>query len=115
MGGAALLRCGVGESRGLAVELVDGGGPPGQWRIIGVEGLQVVDVAQQVSPAALLGAVVVVIGGIEVADQHAGEGLVQYLVYHSFVPATAQEVALSGVNNGSKLSQKLQVGIEPPR
>ena len=39
-GGAALWRCGVGESRGLAVELVDGGGPPGQWRILGVEGLR---------------------------------------------------------------------------
>ncbi len=58
LGTAALLRCGVGEGRGLAVKLVNGGGPLGQWRIIGVAGAQVVDVAHQVGPAALLGAVV---------------------------------------------------------
>ncbi len=34
LGGAALLRCGVGESSGLAVKLVDGIGPLCQWRVI---------------------------------------------------------------------------------
>ena len=43
------------------------------------------DVPQQVGPAALLGAVVVMVGGIEVADQHPGELLAQDLVHHLLV------------------------------
>ena len=45
--------------------------------VIGVEGAQVVDVSQQMGPAALLGTVVVVVGGVEVADQHASKPLAQ--------------------------------------
>jgi len=61
----------VGEGFGLAVEQVYGVGPPAQAVIVWVERPLVVDVAQQVSPAALLGAVVVVVSGVEVADQRA--------------------------------------------
>ena len=45
------------EGFGLGIELVDCPSPLGQWFILWVEGLQVVDVPQQVGPAALLGAV----------------------------------------------------------
>ena len=57
-------------SLGLGMGARVGGGRP-QHEESRVEGAQVVAVAPQVSPAALLGAVVV--GGIEIADQHAGE------------------------------------------
>ena len=43
------------EGFGLGIELVDCPSPLGQWFILWVEGLQVVDVPQQVGPAALLG------------------------------------------------------------
>ena len=55
LGSAPLLRCGVGEGFGLAVELVDGVSPLSQPVIVGVEVAQVVDVPQQMGPAALLG------------------------------------------------------------
>ena len=58
---------------GPVVNPVDGVGPPGQWRIIGVAGALVVDVPQQVGPAALLGAVIMVVGSVAIADQYAAE------------------------------------------
>ena len=76
----------MGEGGRLTVELVDGVSPLGQPVIIpviiGVECAQVVDVPQQVGPTALLGAVVMVIGGVEVADQHASELIAQDLIHH---------------------------------
>ena len=71
----------MGEGGALAVELVDGVGPLAQLVIIGVECAQVVDVPQQVGPAALLGAVVVMVGGVAVADQHASKLLAQARLY----------------------------------
>ena len=58
LGGALPLGLGMSEGFGRVVNPVDGVGPPGQWRIIGVEGALVMDVPQQVGPAPLLGAVV---------------------------------------------------------
>ena len=52
------------EGFGYDIELVDCRGPSGQWRSIGVAGALVVDVPQQVGPAALLGAVIMVAGGV---------------------------------------------------
>ena len=46
------------------------------------------DVPQQVSPAALLGAVIVVVGGVEVADQHASKLVSQNLVDHGLASTT---------------------------
>ena len=55
LGGAPPLGLGMSEGFGPVVNPVDGVGPPGQWRSIGVAGALVVDVPQQVAPAALLG------------------------------------------------------------
>ena len=49
---------------GCDIELVDCRGPSDQWRSIGVEGALVVDVPQQVGPAPLLGAIIMVVGGV---------------------------------------------------
>ena len=57
----------------LAVELVDGVSPLRQPVVLGVECAQVVDVPQQVGPAALLGAIIMVVGSVEIADQHASK------------------------------------------
>ena len=70
------------------VELVDGLRPLGQPEIIGVEDAEGVNVPQQVGPAALLGTVIVVLGGVEVADQHAGKLIAQDLVHHGFAAAS---------------------------
>ena len=70
--------------------------PPGQLPVFGVQRLQVVDVPQQVHPAPLLQSRVVMIGSIEVADQHPTEGLIQHLVHHLLVAASPQEIALGG-------------------
>ena len=64
---------------GVAVGVLDCASPLGYGGVIWVDGLQVVDVPQQVSPAALYGAVVMVVGGVEIADQHAG-GALQHLL-----------------------------------
>ena len=61
----------MGEGFGLAVELVDGVNPLRQPVSLGIECARAVDVPQQVCPAALFGAVVVVVGSVEVANQHA--------------------------------------------
>ncbi len=90
----------MGEGGRLTVELVDGVSPLGQPVIIGVECAQVVDVPQQVGPTALLGAVVMVIGGVEVADQHASELIAQDLIHHGLAAAPTQEVALGGGAEG---------------
>ncbi len=58
------------------------------------------DVPQQVGPAALLGAVVVVVGGVEVADQHAGELRTQDFIHHGLATVPAQKVALGGSAEG---------------
>ena len=50
LGGAPPLGLGMSEGFGPVVNPVDGVGPPGQWRSIGVEGALVVDVPQQVGP-----------------------------------------------------------------
>ena len=47
---------------GCDIELVDCRGPSGQCGVFGVAGALVVDVPQQVGPAALLGAVIMVVG-----------------------------------------------------
>ena len=70
--------------------------PSGQLLVLGVRGPKVVDVPQQVCPAALLGARVMIVGGVEVTDQHSAEGLAQRLVHHLLVPAPPQEVPLGG-------------------
>ena len=72
-GGAALLGLGSGVGFSLAVELVDGVSPLRQPVVLGVECAQVVDVPQQVGPAALLGAIIMVVGSVEIADQHASK------------------------------------------
>ena len=53
--GATRCFLGMGAGSGPAVEFQDGVSPLGQWRIIRVEGAQVVDVPQQVDPAAFRG------------------------------------------------------------
>ena len=58
------------------------------------------DLPQQVGPAALLGAVVVMVGGVEVADQRPGEVLAQRLVHHLLVPPPPQEVPFGGSGEG---------------
>ena len=54
LGCAPPLGLGMSAGFGPVVNPVDGVGPPGQWRIIGVEGAQVVDVSQQMGPAAVV-------------------------------------------------------------
>ena len=61
------------EGFGFLVESMDCRRPAGQRGIFEVEGPQVVDVPQQVRPTPLLGAIVMVIGGVEIADQYSGE------------------------------------------
>ena len=90
------LGLGMSASFGPVVNPVDGVGPPGQWRSIGVEGALVMDVPQQVGPAPLLGAVIMVVGGVEIADQHSGERLAQRFVHHRLAPTPPQEVACAG-------------------
>ena len=52
LGGAPPLGLGMSAGFGPVVNPVDGVGPPGQWRSIGVEGAQVMDVPQQSLPLA---------------------------------------------------------------
>ena len=54
------------EGLGGKVDVVDCRRPPGQFLVLGVEDLQVVDVPQQVDPAPLLQPWVMVVGGVEV-------------------------------------------------
>ena len=63
----------MGERPGLDIELMDCRGPLGQRGVLGVERHQVVDVPQQVRPAPLLRAIVMVVGSVEIADQYSGE------------------------------------------
>ena len=51
LGGAPPLGLGMSAGFGPVVNPVDGVGPLGQWRIIGVAGALVVDVPQQVAPS----------------------------------------------------------------
>ena len=81
---------------GPVVNPVDDVGLPGQWRSIGVDGALVVDVPQQVRPAPLLRAVILVVGGVEIADQYSGERIAQRLVHDCFAPTPPQEVAFAG-------------------
>ena len=96
LGGAPLLFLGRGAGLGSVVSPVDGVGPPGQWRSIGVAGAQVMDVPQQVGPAALLGAIIMVVGSVAIADQYSGESIVQGFIHHRLAPAPPQEVAFGG-------------------
>ena len=62
------------QGLGRNVELVDRLGPLGQPGVFRVQPLQVVDVPQQMGPAPLLQARVVMVSGVEIADQHSSEG-----------------------------------------
>ena len=96
LSGAPSLCLRMGERPGLDIEMMDCRGPLGQRGVLGVERHQVVDVPQQVGPAPLLGAIVMVVGGVEIADQYSGERLAQRLVHHRLAPTPPQEVALGG-------------------
>ena len=54
------------------------------------------DVPQQVGPAALLGAIIMVVGSVEIADQYSGESIAQGFIHHRFAAAPPQEVAFGG-------------------
>ena len=58
------------------------------------------DVPKQMGPASLFQTGVVIVGSIEIADQHPVEGLAQHLVHHLFVPPPADEVPLGGGAEG---------------
>ena len=60
---------------GCDIELVDCRGPSGQCGVFGVAGSLVVDVPQQVRPAPLLGAIIMMVGSVEIADQYSGESI----------------------------------------
>ncbi len=45
------------------------------WPVRSIGVAQVVDVPQQVGPAPLLGAVIMVVGSVEIADQYSGESI----------------------------------------
>ena len=47
-------------------------------------------------PAALFGAVIMVVGSVEIADQYSGESIAQRLVHNCFAPTPPQEVAFGG-------------------
>ena len=96
----ALPGIGMGEGFRRSVDLVDCPSPLGQFLVFGVEGPQVVDVSQQVYPAPLLQARVMVVSGIEVADQDPAEGIAQRLVDYFLVPTPAQEVPVGGGAEG---------------
>ena len=93
LGGASSLGLGMGAGFGPVVNLVDGVGPLRQLSVLRIEDLQVVNVPQQMNPAALLWAVVMVVGGVEIADQDAGEGVAQSFIHHFLVATPPQEVA----------------------
>ncbi len=96
----ALPGIGMGEGFRPSVNLVDCPSPLGQFLVLGVEGLQVVDVPQQVDPAPLLQARVMVVSGIEVTDQDPAEGIAQRLVYYFLVSTPAQKVPVGGGAEG---------------
>ena len=81
---------------GCDIELVDCRGPSGQCGVFGVAGSLVVDVPQQVRPAPLLGAIIMMVGSVEIADQYSGESIPQRLVHDCFAPTPPQEVAFGG-------------------
>ena len=58
LGDTSLPWVGMGKGCGLGIAVVDCPSPAGQWGILWVDGLLVMDVPQQVGPAPLLGAVV---------------------------------------------------------
>jgi len=65
----------------------------------------VVDVAQEIHPAALLQSWVIVIGAGEVAAEHAAEGLAQHLIDDGLVAAPPDE----GVVGGSREARDVAV------
>ena len=96
LGGTPQLGLGMSAGFGPVVNPVDDVGPPGQWRSIGVECALVVDVPQQVRPAPLLRAVIMVVDSVEIADQYSGERIAQRLVHDCFAPTPPQELAFAG-------------------
>ena len=70
LGQTAFPCLGMGEALGLGVEVVHCRGPSGQLGVFGVERLQVMDVPEQMGPTPLLRTRIVVIGSVEIADQH---------------------------------------------
>ena len=71
---------------GCDIELVDCRGPSGQCGVFGVAGALVVDVPQQVGPAALFGAIIMVVGSVAIADQYSGESIALRLVHDALRP-----------------------------
>ena len=56
------------------------------------------DVPQQVGPAPLLRAIIMmVVGSVEIADQYSGESIAQGFIHHRLAPTPPQEVAFGGV------------------
>ena len=96
LGGAPPLGLGMSAGFGPVVNPVDSVGPPGQWCSIGVAGTLVVDVPQQVGPAALLGAIIMVVGSVEIADQYSGESIAQGFIHHRLAPAPPQKIPFGG-------------------
>ena len=92
LGGAPPLGLRMREGFGFLVESMDCRRPAGQRGIFEVEGPQVVDVPQQVGPAPLLGAIIMVVGNmvvgsVEIADQYSGESIAQGFIHHRLAPA----------------------------
>ena len=56
------------------------------------------------SPAPLLQARVVVIGGVEITDQHFAEGGIQHLIHHPLIPTPTQEVSFAGSAEGPNIA-----------
>jgi len=85
---------GLRKATAARVALLHAGGPAPQASVGGVHARQFVDLAQQMRPAALMQARIVVVGGVEVGHQHPGEVVPQRGVHHRLVPSAADEIAL---------------------
>ena len=101
----------LGGGRRCSEELVDGASPPAQPVIVGVDGPEVVDVPQQMRPAALLGAVVVMAGGVAVADQRSGKLIAQDFIDDRLASSPSQKVPQVGSAEGPHVAV---VPVLPP-
>jgi len=86
----------VGDQASVIIDGPDRYSPLGKADVLGIELAQVVDIPQQVGPAALVQPRVMIIGRVEVADQHPAEVLTEHFVHHAFAPAPPYKVALRG-------------------
>src|SRR5690606_827675 len=82
----------TGEGVRLLIQVVNRSGPARQSPISWIEPLQVVDVAHQVAPAPLMHTRIVMVGRVEVADEHSVEGVAEDFIDHVFDPPTPQKV-----------------------